>query len=67
ETTQIYTRVAIGHLKKVHRQTHPAERADNQQPDADTGPPESRSCTEPAESRVSDSHAGASGQPARPR
>ncbi|MDC9591572.1 tyrosine-type recombinase/integrase, partial [Xenorhabdus sp. XENO-10] len=67
ETTQIYTRVAIGHLKKVHRQTHPAERADNQQPDADTEPPESRSCTEPAESRVSDSHAGASGQPARPR
>ncbi|OTA14082.1 integrase/recombinase [Xenorhabdus vietnamensis] len=26
ETTQIYTRVAIGHLKTVHQQTHPAER-----------------------------------------
>ncbi|MDC9595181.1 tyrosine-type recombinase/integrase, partial [Xenorhabdus sp. IM139775] len=26
ESTQIYTRVAIGHLKKVHHQTHPAER-----------------------------------------
>ncbi|MEQ1969172.1 site-specific tyrosine recombinase XerC [Xenorhabdus nematophila] len=26
ETTQIYTRVAIGHLKEVHQQTHPAER-----------------------------------------
>ncbi|MEX0447972.1 site-specific tyrosine recombinase XerC [Xenorhabdus sp. SGI246] len=26
ETTQIYTRVAIGHLKAVHQQTHPAER-----------------------------------------
>ncbi|CEE91622.1 Tyrosine recombinase xerC 2 [Xenorhabdus nematophila str. Anatoliense] len=26
ETTQIYTRVAIGHLKAVHHQTHPAER-----------------------------------------
>lgn len=26
ETTQIYTRVAIGHLQKVHEQTHPAER-----------------------------------------
>ncbi|WP_275384342.1 site-specific tyrosine recombinase XerC [Xenorhabdus bovienii] len=25
-TTQIYTQVAIGHLKKVHQQTHPAER-----------------------------------------
>ncbi|MBN3066340.1 tyrosine-type recombinase/integrase, partial [Pectobacterium aquaticum] len=26
ETTQIYTRVAIGHLKAVHEKTHPAER-----------------------------------------
>lgn len=26
ETTQIYTRVAIGHLKKVHDKTHPAEK-----------------------------------------
>lgn len=26
ETTQIYTRVAIGHLQKVHKRTHPAER-----------------------------------------
>lgn len=27
ETTQVYTRVAIGHLKAVHERTHPAERA----------------------------------------
>lgn len=26
ETTQVYTRVAIGHLKAVHERTHPAER-----------------------------------------
>lgn len=26
ETTQVYTRVAIGHLQKVHEKTHPAER-----------------------------------------
>lgn len=26
DTTQIYTRVAIGHLQKVHAQTHPASR-----------------------------------------
>ena len=26
ETTQVYTRVAIGHLKAVHEKTHPAER-----------------------------------------
>ncbi|WP_240153374.1 tyrosine-type recombinase/integrase, partial [Erwinia amylovora] len=26
ETTQIYTRVAIGHLQSVHAQTHPAEK-----------------------------------------
>ncbi|WP_114192139.1 site-specific tyrosine recombinase XerC [Edaphovirga cremea] len=26
ETTQVYTRVAIGHLQKVHKKTHPAER-----------------------------------------
>ncbi len=25
ETTQVYTRVAIGHLQQVHAQTHPAE------------------------------------------
>ncbi len=30
ETTQIYTRVAIGHLKEVHEQTHPAERRSKQ-------------------------------------
>ncbi|PHM64983.1 integrase/recombinase [Xenorhabdus stockiae] len=46
-TTEIYTRVAISHLKKVHQQTHPAERSgnvqmDNQQPDANTEPPKSR-------------------------
>lgn len=26
ETTQVYMRVAIGHLKRVHERTHPAER-----------------------------------------
>ncbi|RAX06920.1 site-specific tyrosine recombinase XerC [Photorhabdus bodei] len=30
DATQIYTRVAIGHLKKVHEQTHPAERQSKQ-------------------------------------
>ncbi|MEI7240318.1 site-specific tyrosine recombinase XerC [Pectobacterium brasiliense] len=47
ETTQIYTRVAIGHLQKVHEQTHPAERKqrarrkkqrDERRPDAKTSP-----------------------------
>ncbi|WP_422646106.1 site-specific tyrosine recombinase XerC [Xenorhabdus doucetiae] len=33
ETTQIYTRVAIGHLKEVHHQTHPAERDTQAQAD----------------------------------
>ncbi|PHM49630.1 site-specific tyrosine recombinase XerC [Xenorhabdus miraniensis] len=44
-TTQVYTRVAIGHLKKVHKQTHPAERATQALPEADkhTEPPESGS------------------------
>ncbi|MDC9590604.1 site-specific tyrosine recombinase XerC [Xenorhabdus sp. XENO-10] len=44
-TTQVYTRVAIGHLKKVHKQTHPAERDPQALPEADnhTEPPESRS------------------------
>ncbi|MCT8345608.1 recombinase XerD, partial [Photorhabdus kleinii] len=46
ETTQIYTRVAIGHLKKVHEQTHPAER--KSKPNT---PPEDR----PAESAKPDS------------
>ncbi|MBD2822451.1 site-specific tyrosine recombinase XerC, partial [Xenorhabdus sp. 42] len=45
DTTQLYTRVAISQLKKVHQQTHPAERAGDGQPDrlptdADTEPPE---------------------------
>ncbi|MGS0630434.1 tyrosine-type recombinase/integrase, partial [Photorhabdus asymbiotica] len=30
ETTQIYTRVAIGLLKEVHEHTHPAERQSKQ-------------------------------------
>lgn len=44
-TTQVYTRVAIGHLKKVHKQTHPAERDPQVLPEADnhTEPPESGS------------------------
>ncbi|WP_338804612.1 site-specific tyrosine recombinase XerC [Xenorhabdus griffiniae] len=66
-TTQVYTRVAIKQLRQVHSQTHPAERADNQPPNADTEPPESRPCPEPAESSVSDRHPGASGQRPRPR
>jgi integrase/recombinase XerD len=45
ETTQIYTRVAIGHLKQVHQQTHPAERASGEPDTAPkpqrTGQPES--------------------------
>ncbi|MBC8946036.1 tyrosine-type recombinase/integrase [Xenorhabdus indica] len=55
-TTQIYTRVAIKQLKRVH-----------QQPNADTEPPESCSCTEPAEITVSDRHHDGSGQPDNPR
>ncbi|GKW22329.1 tyrosine recombinase XerD [Pectobacterium araliae] len=40
ETTQIYTRVAIGHLQKVHAQTHPAERkAKRCKPKADSTEP----------------------------
>ncbi|OCQ54674.1 Tyrosine recombinase XerD [Photorhabdus australis subsp. thailandensis] len=35
ETTQIYTRVAIGHLKAVHEQTHPAERKPRQKTPSD--------------------------------
>lgn len=48
ETTQIYTRVAIGYLKKVHEATHPAEQADtlegtaSQEPEAEAALPESR-------------------------
>ncbi|OSM94035.1 MULTISPECIES: site-specific tyrosine recombinase XerC [Lonsdalea] len=47
ETTQIYTRVAIGHLQKVHGKTHPAERRqtarrkkkrDERRPDTTTSP-----------------------------
>ncbi|CAQ83032.1 MULTISPECIES: site-specific tyrosine recombinase XerC [Photorhabdus] len=38
ETTQIYTRVAIGHLKEVHEQTHPAER----KPKKQKTPPDNR-------------------------
>ncbi|MFE8159061.1 site-specific tyrosine recombinase XerC [Brenneria goodwinii] len=49
ETTQIYTRVAIGHLKQVHERTHPAERkqkrrktpADNAEPDETAETPDS--------------------------
>ncbi|MGJ0638705.1 site-specific tyrosine recombinase XerC [Xenorhabdus bovienii] len=51
-TTQVYTRVAIGHLKKVHKQTHPAERDPQALPEAD-------SHTEPPKS----SSGGASGEP----
>ncbi|CAM3601319.1 Tyrosine recombinase xerC 2 [Xenorhabdus nematophila ATCC 19061] len=52
ETTQIYTRVAIGHLKAVHHQTHPAER--DSRADSDTEPPESGSGHSVAESPAPD-------------
>ncbi|MDC9598285.1 site-specific tyrosine recombinase XerC [Xenorhabdus anantnagensis] len=67
-TTQVYTRVAIGHLKKVHKQTHPAERDPQALPEADkpTEPPESgsdRASGKPdAEPKLQ-----RSGQPAPPR
>ncbi|MBD2782726.1 site-specific tyrosine recombinase XerC [Xenorhabdus szentirmaii] len=51
ETTQIYTRVAIGHLKQVHQQTHPAERLEHGV----------------AEIKVSDNHARRGGKPDNPR
>ncbi|QGY33067.1 site-specific tyrosine recombinase XerC [Pantoea cypripedii] len=35
ETTQVYTRVAIGHLQKVHEKTHPAERKRTRRKKAD--------------------------------
>ncbi|CDL84739.1 site-specific tyrosine recombinase XerC [Xenorhabdus cabanillasii] len=38
ESTQIYTRVAIGHLKAVHQQTHPAEREHPAKGEADAEP-----------------------------
>ncbi|SUB83778.1 Tyrosine recombinase XerD [Pragia fontium] len=37
ETTQVYTRVAIGHLQKVHAQTHPAEKLAAQPESAEPG------------------------------
>ncbi|WP_323866381.1 tyrosine-type recombinase/integrase, partial [Xenorhabdus cabanillasii] len=52
ETTQIYTRVAIGHLKAVHHQTHPAERDGK----ADSG-------TAPAETAAQGSDGSGTGQP----
>ncbi|CDL81382.1 MULTISPECIES: site-specific tyrosine recombinase XerC [Xenorhabdus] len=67
ESTQRYTRVAIGHLKKVHQQTHPAERTDPLPPDADTEPPESRSGHGVADGTASDPHARRGGKPGRPR
>ncbi|MBD2802823.1 site-specific tyrosine recombinase XerC [Xenorhabdus sp. M] len=72
ETTQIYTRVAIGHLKAVHHQTHPAERDANEQLDtsptnADTEPPKSRAGQDAADGTASDPHIGQGGQPDRPR
>ncbi|PHM35997.1 integrase/recombinase [Xenorhabdus mauleonii] len=72
DTTQLYTRVAIGQLKKVHQQTHPAERAghgepDNPPPNADTEPPESRAVREVAESIAPDNNARRGGQSDRPR
>lgn len=51
ETTQIYTRVAIGQLQKVHAQTHPAEKRrtakltqppETPEPDETSAPPDSQ-------------------------
>ncbi|MEQ2028001.1 site-specific tyrosine recombinase XerC, partial [Xenorhabdus szentirmaii] len=72
DSTQIYTHVAIGHLKKVHEKTHPAERAasgksDNAPLNVDTEPPESHAGHGVADGTASDPHAGQGGQPPRPR
>ncbi len=56
DTTQRYTRVAIGQLKKVHHQTHPAERDGK----TDSG-------TAQAESPAQGSDGGGTGQPDNPR
>ncbi|OTA19518.1 integrase/recombinase [Xenorhabdus beddingii] len=67
-TTQVYTRVAIKQLKRVHSQTHPAERDTQTQSESDShaSTPESRSDrargepdTEPSPRRT--------GQPDNPR
>ncbi|MBD2816559.1 site-specific tyrosine recombinase XerC [Xenorhabdus sp. Flor] len=56
ETTQIYTRVAIGHLKKVHQQTHPSERGSKADND-----------TARAETAAQGSDGSGTGQPDNPR
>ncbi|MBC8947350.1 site-specific tyrosine recombinase XerC [Xenorhabdus indica] len=55
ESTQIYTHVAVGHLKEVHKQTHPAERT-----------PESRSARASSEPDVKPTPQN-TGQSGRPR
>nr|WP_244590277.1 site-specific tyrosine recombinase XerC [Xenorhabdus innexi] len=67
ETTQIYTRVAIDHLKKVHQQTHPAERAGHGKPDADIELSESRSGHSVAANTAPDNLPRRSGKPDNPR
>ncbi|MEQ2027535.1 site-specific tyrosine recombinase XerC [Xenorhabdus szentirmaii] len=72
DTTQLYTRVAIGQLKKVHQQTHPAERAgdghpDRLPPDADTEPPANQAGHGVAASAASNCQPRQGGQPGRPR
>ncbi|CDL86430.1 site-specific tyrosine recombinase XerC [Xenorhabdus cabanillasii] len=56
DTTQIYTQVAIGQLKKVHQQTHPAERDNPALPKTDNPAetPESLSDRGDAESTAPD-------------
>ncbi|KOP32679.1 recombinase XerD, partial [Xenorhabdus sp. GDc328] len=58
-TTQIYTRVAIGHLKKVHKQTHPAERDTPTPPESSADRASGKPGAEPKPQRT--------GQPDRPR
>ncbi|MBE8589392.1 site-specific tyrosine recombinase XerC [Xenorhabdus griffiniae] len=58
-TTEIYTRVAIGHLKKVHKQTHPAERDTPTAPESRADHANGKRGAEPKPQRT--------GQPGRPR
>ena len=50
ETTQVYTRVAIGHLQKVHAQTHPAEKVRTAKLAAQPESAEPGEATEPPDS-----------------
>ncbi|CDL81107.1 site-specific tyrosine recombinase XerC [Xenorhabdus szentirmaii] len=65
DATQIYTRVAIGHLKEVHQQTHPAERPGHGP--SDTEPPENSAGRSRVEGTASDRQRRRSGQSGRSR